>query len=141
MPEYVTKEAVKQAMRSQPRGILFTEWELDQVPTVDVVEVDKIFLHHILIDENGIPEVKLQLGERVFILRNEDEPVDAVKGVHGQWKPDLHAYDRQPYRDEWYGYMFKCSVCGSTTMGEYDLECHANYCPNCGAKMDGGINK
>lgn len=39
MPEYVTKEAVKQAMRSQPRGILFTEWELDQVPTVDAVEV------------------------------------------------------------------------------------------------------
>lgn len=39
MPEYITKEAVKQAMRSQPRGVLFTKWELDRVPNVDAVEV------------------------------------------------------------------------------------------------------
>ena len=87
MPEYVTKEAVKQAMRSQPRGILFTEWELDRVPTVDAVEV-----------------------------------------VHGQWE----LYPSSMHR--------RCSVCKM----EYDrpkFNVRANYCPNCGAKMDGGINK
>lgn len=69
------------------------------------------------------------------------KPADAMEVVHGQWEPDIHPYDNQPYRDKWYGYMFKCSVCGGTTMGDYDLLCHDKYCPNCGAKMDGGIDK
>lgn len=88
MPEYVTKEAVKQAMRSQPRGILFTEWELNQVPTVDVAEV-----------------------------------------VHGQWVEE-YVYASDPHDR----LRYKCSVCGRT---EEDKE---PYC-NCGAKMDGGINR
>ena len=92
MPEYVAKEAVKQAMRSQPRGILFTEWELDQVPTVDVVEV-----------------------------------------VHGRWEA----------KDSGFDWELQCSLCGEQYWIEKgELETHKpNYCPNCGAKMDGGINK
>ena len=78
MPEYVTKEAVKQAMRSQPRGVLFTEWELDQVPTGEAVPV-----------------------------------------VHGWWK--------RRGRN-----LGDCSECGEVVMVRYP------YCPNCGAKMDGG---
>ena len=66
--------------------------------------------------------------------------VDAVEVVHGWWVPDLHHSNGQPYKDEWYGYIFKCSVCGGTTMGYYDLHCDVNYCPNCGAKMDGDGN-
>ena len=85
MPEYVTKEAVKQAMRSQPRGILFTEWELDQVPTVDAKEV-----------------------------------------VHACWIGD------EP--GEW-----QCSHCGEDAAdGGFE---QTEYCPHCGAIMDGGINK
>ena len=34
---------------------------------------------------------------------------------------------------EWYGYV--CSVCGGTS--EYGSE---NYCPHCGARMDGDTN-
>lgn len=76
-----------------------------------------------------------EIGHIIEML--DDQPtVDAVEVVHGRWKPDLY-HDGQPYRDEWYGYIFKCSVCGDTTMGSYDLECHYNYRPNCGAKMDG----
>lgn len=55
----------------------------------------------------------------------------------GRWKPDLHPHDGQPYRDELYGYVFKCSACGGATMGSYDLECRENYCPQCGADMRG----
>ena len=86
MPEYITKEAVKQAMRSQPRGILFTEWELDQVPTVDAMEV-----------------------------------------VHGRWE-----------QGDMYDYGDVCSRCDWDSSRE---PCRYHYCPNCGAKMDGGINK
>ena len=36
--------------------------------------------------------------------------------------------------EEWYGSLIECSECGFEMI---DIE-EANYCPNCGAKMDGG---
>lgn len=53
---------------------------IDNAPTVDAVPVDKIIFHHILIDENGIPEVKLRFGERMLTLRKTD-PVHVVEVV------------------------------------------------------------
>ena len=50
--------------------------------------------------------------------------VDAVEVVHGQWK-------RTPVSERLY-----CGVCDN--LPEYQLE--TNYCPNCGAKMDGEDN-
>ena len=58
---------------------IFVE-ELRNAPIVDAVPVDDIKLHHILIDNEGVPEVKLQIGDRYFVLRTD--PVDAVKVVH-----------------------------------------------------------
>ena len=60
--------------------------------------------------------------------------VDAVEVVHGRWKPYHEAdigYDE---------YGVRCSKCG------FDVEDHEvkfimHYCPNCGAKMDGGDGK
>ena len=61
-----------------------------------------------------------------------NEPtVDAVEVVHGQW------VDKEDY------YMetgVSCSICGERYFFETsrtDFEPY-NYCPNCGAKMDGG---
>ena len=34
--------------------------------------------------------------------------------------------------DEWYGPVYKCSICGSEVICDCD-----NYCPNCGARMKG----
>ena len=57
----------------------------------------------------------------------EDAPtVDAVEVVHGWWK--------EPYR-----LFVECSECG-TGYVKYDFIARANYCPNCGAKMDGDGN-
>ena len=49
--------------------------------------------------------------------------VDAVEVVHGWW---IHDYNN----------LYGCSECGEReTMSPKKLK---NYCPNCGAKMDGG---
>jgi len=62
----------------------------------------------------------------------EDAPtVDAVEVVHGRW---INEGD-----GDW-----RCSVCRRLyTFDDYgDIDpkedCGCNYCPNCGAKMDGG---
>ena len=39
MDDLISREAVRQYMESMPRGILFTEWELNQIPSVDAVVV------------------------------------------------------------------------------------------------------
>ena len=50
--------------------------------------------------------------------------VDAVPIVHGQWGK--------------VGYDLRCSVCGVYQSGFYVGT--TNYCPHCGAKMDGDKN-
>lgn len=50
--------------------------------------------------------------------------VDAVPIVHGRWGK--------------FGYDLRCSVCGVYQSGFYIGM--TNYCPNCGAKMDGDKN-
>ena len=55
--------------------------------------------------------------------------VDAVEVVHGRWIP--YYYDECPQDAD-----VKCSNCGV-----YEpYEAMGNYCPNCGAKMDGDGN-
>ena len=51
---------------------------------------------------------------------------DVVEVKHGRWE------DRPIEEVSLNGLFYKCSLCGKTT--RYDLW---NYCPNCGAKMDG----
>ncbi len=53
--------------------------------------------------------------------------VDAVPVVHGRWVKVDH-------------YPPECSICGDIAPLTCDGEAHymGNYCPNCGAKMDGG---
>lgn len=52
---------------------------------------------------------------------------DIVLRVHGRWISDESDV------------LFHCSLCETqiSTSWDYD-DLHWNYCPNCGAKMDGG---
>ena len=58
------------------------EYSVDNCPyyasTENIVPVDEIKFHHMLIDKDGIPEVKLQFGERTLILRRVDDPLDIM---------------------------------------------------------------
>ena len=53
--------------------------------------------------------------------------VDAVEVVHGRWEK---ASQTMP--------IYKCSVCGERNLFRNGDNVLSNYCPNCGAKMDGG---
>ena len=52
--------------------------------------------------------------------------VDAVEVVHGEWK--------NKQTNSIFTWHLECSVCGV----DYHTYVGYNYCPNCGAKMDGG---
>lgn len=52
---------------------------------------------------------------------------DVSPVVHGRW-------ESQVVRKPFVQVLYKCSKCG------YLVDRVSNYCPNCGAKMDGGEN-
>lgn len=54
---------------------------------------------------------------------------DVVKVVHGKWKVDKKGYPQ-----------IICSLCDVhiPMVAGWCMDAHINYCPNCGAKMDGG---
>ena len=68
-----------------------------------------------------------------LILR-EAPTVDAVPAAdvapvrHGRW------VEQEKYT---FGVMYDCSICGDRIL---DNGHSWNYCPNCGAKMDGGVD-
>jgi hypothetical protein len=79
------------------------------------------------IEEGGIPLEDFHKHQKILELY---PTVDAVEVVHGRWEHDSVGFD-----DYW-----KCSACGEDWFFIDDpTEEYAkvNYCPNCGATMDG----
>ena len=62
----------------------------------------------------------------IIDLLEKVKTVDAVEVVHGQWE-DVQC-------------VFACSECQTWVLVE-DGNMDMNYCPNCGAKMDGDGNE
>ncbi len=61
--------------------------------------------------------------DAVISVLEKASTVDAVEVVHGRW-------DRVKFFAN--ATLHHCSICGQAEIKTY------NYCPNCGAKMDGG---
>ena len=94
------------------RNLYIDAWgSFSQMPTIDKVSVDTI--------DTCISDVI------------NAPTVDAVEVVHGRWEKQQGLYS--------------CSECGKTC--PYDVQADTimywtcNYCPNCGAKMDGDGNE
>ena len=68
--------------------------------------------------ENVSPEKKAEATFKAWI--DEIPTVDAEPVVHGKWIRNV------------IDGIYVCSECECT------MECCTNYCPNCGARMDGG---
>lgn len=59
--------------------------------------------------------------------------IEAEPVRHGEWTP-INLYCNHARE-------FKCSACGESVYYDYYTRfCEYVYCPNCGAKMDGGDN-
>ena len=89
-----------------------------------------------LIDADAFLE-KMKRTSRYFdvVFDVEDMPtVDAVEVVHGRWK-EMH-YEGGILD----GTNFdRCSICGyERVFDDPAIKTVFKYCPNCGAKMDGG---
>ena len=71
---------------------------------------------------------------RVIDLLKAAPAVDAVEVVHGHWgKTAVEAGDPYDGNSVFCFDVFQCSECGEC----FDVLDAFNYCPNCGAKMDG----
>lgn len=99
---------------------------------MDFIFMEKASSKKRLIDANALIKEANADGAYGYVDAKQiaDAPtVDAVEVVHGRWlgwgKSGTPTYEN-------YG---TCSVCGEDA--EIYTE-HRNYCPNCGAKMDGG---
>ena len=89
------------------------------------------------IPDDGVVQIQIVHGDTavgVKLIDLSDYPtVDAVPVVHGRWIPiEYDGYaDGNPVWDLW-----ECSECQEEHGGDEDTL--TPYCPNCGAKMDGG---
>ena len=81
-------------------------------------------------------------AERKDVLLEADltsEQKAYLKGyADGMTEPKHGRWIDMEYKDEWYGEILKCSLCGYKTMLE---DQHNNYCENCGARMDAQIGE
>lgn len=94
------------------------------------------------IDRDKIPYY-LDIGEETPIEGRKiafKSDIDKIPTVniedvkHGKW-----IFSRKEWgsSDHYQDVYYKCSNCGKE-YEQFDID-EANYCPNCGAKMDGGI--
>ena len=70
---------------------------------------------------------------KMFMAVANAPTVDAVEVVHGRWEKNWHDNNLIGHEYE------ECSVCGCM-ISDTEKFWDCNYCPNCGAKMDGDGN-
>lgn len=71
----------------------------------------------------------LYKADDVFEVLNKLPVADVASVVHGEWIEQVKIARKSNINPLYY---YQCSLCGVY------LAKRANYCPNCGAKMDGG---
>lgn len=114
MSRYIdADEFVKRVIQYPRQSTKTIGLAIADTPTADVVEKSR---YDILLEHANI------LAEEMRKYQNADVPERNV----GKWVEVRQAYD-------WWSY--ECSECGFVIMDESTEE--YNYCPHCGAKMDG----
>ena len=97
------------------------------------------------LDLCGEPPVAIRIDGKAFhtFTRGFEKPfdralmkalpaADVAPVVHGRWIKDNDSFQTDDYYCCYFDYT--CSECGEIVNDRYKLP---NYCPDCGAKMDG----
>lgn len=96
--------------------------EKEYIKREAVIEMaNELYVRHLTLQSHEIGSAILDFNQ--FIRKVP--AADVVKVRHGEWKCNRGQAYGEP--------LFYCSLCvdGGSNNG------HDNYCPNCGAKMDG----
>ena len=80
----------------------------------------------------GLRRMILEMAERLETL----DQVEAVPVVHGYWVDTQHQRINSKGKLIKCFHLYHCSECGA----DRPIVPPYNYCPNCGAKMDGDGN-
>ena len=87
-----------------------------------------MFMTGIRFGQGVLREYIKEYRKSILKIVDDAPTVDAVEVVHGRWEPRTDAI----------GFV-RCSVCrGCNIYDDWADGKKWNYCPHCGAKMDGG---
>lgn len=105
---------------------------IEEAPAVDAVPMTHDLDSSDLIRRKDVLWITKETGAWETQNRVRELPaVDAAPVVHGRWIPR---------KGKWFS-CFQCSVCGEKiSYPTADGKALTNYCPNCGAKMNGEEN-
>lgn len=95
------------------------------------IEVAKEYLRH---DSFSNPYFRSQACQQAMDVLDTVPAANVVEVRHGRWIDKTWTTE-----DDWSCYnhhIVICSVCNKQF--DYTINEKSNYCPNCGAKMDGG---
>lgn len=98
---------------------------------------DRFYMNGVFGDE----AISFALAAKLLRSVKAIPAADVVPVVHGRWKAQLES-ERDGFQeflwlpDRIVGYI--CSNCGGEAIEYVDDYFLPDYCPNCGAKMDGG---
>lgn len=148
MPRYISENEIYALFNLCGQASLHVG-DIDVLPRADVVEASRLGkLGRLMTPYKGCPRGRM--GTR-GVIQTEFEvmALDAIEDIEGdRWVPVLaedlnnlkarlnntvevvHGRWIEPYR-QW----VECSNCGKGYV-KYEYIARANYCPNCGAKMD-----
>ena len=95
-----------------------------------LIDADSLKERFLIVAQSGGPVV-VHVSDICAAIEDEvyEGTVDAMEVVHGRW---IEKQEAIPWCEDDVEVYTVCSVCESYSPGE------SNYCPNCGAKMDGG---
>lgn len=115
MEKWIKADAVNKALDRIREEV----W-LHDIPSPTVPEYIE---HH-----DAIQQIMLVIDKERKLLN--DAAADVAPVRHGQWEQDEIAHGLN---------VWLCSACGQPTqLLDGDVSAKTPYCPNCGARMDGG---
>lgn len=91
--------------------------------------VNTAFRHIYDSDSETVSLIDLQ-NEIIMTIEQHTEPADVALAVHARWECYRATETKTGFIDF---FLLRCSHCGKFVSGEADYE----YCPQCGARMDG----